>query len=294
MDLIGTSPKTLAVVTGAYGGTGRAVARRLGARYRLLLAGRDEPKIARLREDLEEEGYDVAAAVTADVTSKPSIERLAAAAAEAGLLGTLVHTAGLSPVQAPWETVVNVNLTGSALLLAAFAPLARPGSVAVCLGSSAAYTIPVPPAVDALLDDPCAADLIPKLEAGLRESAQEQEGYGFAVRAYGASKRGLLRLVERTAVEWARRGARVVSVSPGPTLTPMGRAELAANPLAMAAASATPLSRLGRPADIAAAVDFLTSDSAGYITGCDLRVDGGTVAARLHPRWRSPSCQRKQ
>jgi NAD(P)-dependent dehydrogenase (short-subunit alcohol dehydrogenase family) len=50
----------------------------------------------------------------------------------------------------------------------------------------------------------------------------------------------------------------------------------------MAAASATPLSRLGRPADIAAAVDFLTSDSAGYITGCDLRVDGGTVAARLH------------
>jgi NAD(P)-dependent dehydrogenase (short-subunit alcohol dehydrogenase family) len=47
----------------------------------------------------------------------------------------------------------------------------------------------------------------------------------------------------------------------------MGRAELAANPLAMAAASATPLSRLGQPADIAAAVDFLTSDSAGYHTG---------------------------
>ena len=92
----------------------------------------------------------------------------------------------------------------------------------------------------------------------------------------------MLRLVERTAVQWAARGARVVSVSPGPTLTPMGRAELAGNPLAVAAASATPLGPVGRPADIAAAVDFLTSDSAGYITGCDLRVDGGTVAARLH------------
>jgi NAD(P)-dependent dehydrogenase (short-subunit alcohol dehydrogenase family) len=178
--------------------------------------------------------------------------------------------------------VVSVNLTGTALLLKAFGPLAGPGSVTVCLGSSAAYTIPVSPAVDALLDDPLAADLIPKLEALLLEAGSDQPGYGFAVRAYGASKRGMLRLVERTAVEWARRGARVVSVSPGPTLTPMGRAELAANPLAVAAASATPLGPVGRPADIAAAVDFLTSDSAGYITGCDLRVDGGTVAARLH------------
>jgi NAD(P)-dependent dehydrogenase (short-subunit alcohol dehydrogenase family) len=281
MGLTGTSPKTLAVVTGAYGGVGRAVARRLGARYRLLLAGRDQSRIVRLGEDLTEEGYDVAAAVSADVTSGPSLAELAAAAAEAGVLGALAHTAGLSPVQAPWETVVSVNLTGTALLLAAFRPLAGPGAVAVCLGSSAAYTIPVSPAVDALLDDPLAADLIPRLEALLRETGGEQPGYGFAVRAYGASKRGMLRLVERTAVDWAGRSARVVSVSPGPTLTPMGRAELAANPLAVAAASATPLGPVGRPSDIAAAVDFLTSDSAAYITGCDLRVDGGTVAARL-------------
>ena len=281
MDLIGTSPRALAVITGAYGGTGRAVARRLGARYRLVLSGRGEPGVARLRECLEEEGYDVAAAVTAYITSTRDVERLAGTAAGAGVLGALVHTAGLSPVQAPWETVVAVNLTGTALLLDAFGPLARPGSVAVCLGSSAAYTIPVPPAVDALLDEPRADDLIPKLEVLLRETGSEQPGYGFAVRAYGASKRGMLRLVERTAVEWARRGARVVSVSPGPTLTPMGRAELAANPLAAAAASATPLGPVGRPAEIAAAVDFLGSESAGYITGCDLRVDGGTVAARL-------------
>ena len=283
MDLIGTNPRTLAVITGAYGGTGRAVARRLGSRYRLVLVGRDEAKVARLSESLVEEGYDVALAVTADVTSRQNVKHLAAATAEAGTLGALVHTAGLSPVQAPWETVVSVNLTGTALLLDAFGPLAKPGTVAVCIGSSAAYTIPVSAEVDALLDDPCADDLIPKLEALLREPCSSQTRYSFAVRAYGASKRGMLRLVERTAVEWARRGARVLSVSPGPTLTPMGRAELAANPLAVAAASATPLGPVGRPADIAAAVDFLASDSASYITGCDLRVDGGTVAARLHP-----------
>ncbi len=190
LNQTGTGPKTLAVVTGAYGGVGRAVARRLGARHRLVLAGRDEPRVARLRESLEEEGYDVAAGVTADVTSKHSVEQLAAATAAVGVLGALVHTAGLSPVQAPWETVVTVNLTGSALLLDAFTPLTKPGSVAVCVGSSAAYTIPVPAEVEALLDDPCADDLIPKLEALLQDAVPEQAGYGFAVRAYGASKRG--------------------------------------------------------------------------------------------------------
>jgi len=142
MDLTGTSPKTLAVITGAYGGTGRAVARRLGARYRLVLSGRDAQRVARLRESLEEEGYDVAAAVTADIASRRGVEQLAAATAGAGVLGTLVHTAGLSPVQAPWETVVAVNLTGTALLLDAFGPRAVSGSVAVCLGSSAAQSRP--------------------------------------------------------------------------------------------------------------------------------------------------------
>jgi NAD(P)-dependent dehydrogenase (short-subunit alcohol dehydrogenase family) len=159
--MAGASRNPLAVITGAYGGTGRAVSRRLGVRYRLVLAGRDPANVARLRDSLEEEGYDVAAAVTADVTSERSVTELAAAAAEAGRLGVLVHTAGLSPVQAPWQTVVAVNLTGSALLLDAFRPVAGPGSVAVCIGSSAAYTIPVPAAVDALLDEPGADDLIP-------------------------------------------------------------------------------------------------------------------------------------
>ena len=98
MELIEQNPKTLAVVTGAYGGTGRAVARRLGARYRLVLAGRDEAKVAGLSESLAEEGYDVALAVTADVTSGQSVKHLAAVAGEAGTLGALVHTAGLSPV----------------------------------------------------------------------------------------------------------------------------------------------------------------------------------------------------
>jgi len=58
---------------------------------------------------------------------------------------------------------------------------------------------------------------------------------------------------------------------------------MAVNPLAAAAADITPLRRFGMPADIAAAIDFLVSDGASYITGCGLLVDAGIVAPKLHP-----------
>jgi NAD(P)-dependent dehydrogenase (short-subunit alcohol dehydrogenase family) len=284
VDLIGTSRRPLAVITGAYGGTGRAVARRLGARYRLVLTGRNDAALKALQEGLEEEGYDVALAVTADVAERESVRRLAQEAADAGTLGTLVHTAGLSPALADWRTIVAVNLVGTAHLLDAFRPIAGPASSAICIGSVAAHTFASTAEIDALLDDPYADDLVPRLGALLGEAAASLDPYAFAVRAYGASKRGTIRLVERSAGAWAAHGARIASVSPGTIITPMGRKELAAHPLAAAAAEVTPLRRLGMPADIAAAVDFLTSDSAGYVTGCDLRVDGGIVAARKHPR----------
>ncbi len=283
MDLIGTHRKPLAVITGAYGGFGRAVARRLGARYRLVLAGRDEAKLARLSEDLAADGYDVALIAAADIASRQGVKYLAAATAEAGTLGALVHTASLPPSLAPWQTMVAVNLAGTALLLDAFLPLAEPGSCAVCFGSMAAHTFPASPEADAVLDDPLAADLAEKMGTVLREPCSAQGASSFAVRAYAASKRGVLRLVERSAGEWAARGARIVSLSPGPAPVPTRPTELAGSALATAAPAAVPLGRLGLPAEVAAAVDFLTSDHASYITGCDLRVDGGGSAARLHP-----------
>jgi NAD(P)-dependent dehydrogenase (short-subunit alcohol dehydrogenase family) len=237
MDLIGTNRRPLAVITGAYGILGRAVARRLGARYRLVVTGRDEVKLARLSEDLLADGYDVALAAPADIASRQGVKYLAAASAEAGTVGALVHTAGLAPAAAPWEAMVRVNLAGPALLLDAFLPLAEPGSCAVCLGSTAAYALPASPETDAVIDDPLATDLVQKLGTLLREPCSTQSATSFAVRAY---------------------------------------------------AERIPLGRPGLPADIAAAVDFLTSDHASYITGCDLRVDGGS-AARLHPS-RSGHC----
>jgi NAD(P)-dependent dehydrogenase (short-subunit alcohol dehydrogenase family) len=98
---------------------------------------------------------------------------------------------------------------------------------------------------------------------------------------YSISKRLNLAEVETAAVEWGAVGARVVSVSPGLTATAMGRRELdtGASEAIQQQLAETPAQRMGSPEDIAAAVHWLTSEEASYITGCDLRVDGGGVAA---------------
>jgi NAD(P)-dependent dehydrogenase (short-subunit alcohol dehydrogenase family) len=96
--------------------------------------------------------------------------------------------------------------------------------------------------------------------------------------AYSLSKRAVIALAERRAVAWGAQGARIVSISPGLIATPMGRQEMAATDAAARLADVTPAGRPGTAAEIAQAARFLTSDEASFITGCDLRVDGGAVA----------------
>jgi NAD(P)-dependent dehydrogenase (short-subunit alcohol dehydrogenase family) len=282
LDVVGTHPKPLAVITGAGGGVGQAAARRLGLRYRLVIAARREEQLAAMEEALVSEGYDVAVAAIADVSDRESLVKLAETAAAVGPIGAVVHTAGLSPALADWRAIIDVNLRGTAYLFDAFLPYAHPGTVMVAVSSSASHTLATTPEVDAVLDDPYATDLEEQLEPLLRELDEHKTEQSFTTRVYGASKRGVNRLVERRVGDWAAKGARIVTVSPGTVVTPMIHKEIEFNPLAVRAAEFTPMRRFGTPVDIAAAIDFLTSDQATFITGCDLRVDGGMVASRIH------------
>ncbi len=110
--------------------------------------------------------------------------------------------------------------------------------------------------------------------------------------AYTAAKGGLLNLTYQLGCEWADRGVRVNSVSPGFIVTEMTRPALEAMGMDHWIASRTPMRRVGDADEVANAVLFLASDLASYITGVDLLVDGGTNASNgtfqippIHHEW---------
>ena len=99
--------------------------------------------------------------------------------------------------------------------------------------------------------------------------------------AYGAAKAGLMSLVRTGAVEMGPHNIRVNTVAPGAVWTPRSRSSSAKRPRANVVN--TPLRRIAQPADIAAAILFLASDLAAYVTGQTLGVDGGVGAKFPYP-----------
>jgi NAD(P)-dependent dehydrogenase (short-subunit alcohol dehydrogenase family) len=266
----------VAVITGAAGGMGRACSRRMGQTYRLVLADISAKACQAEAQSLRDDGYDVAVALACDIADPAAVDRLAREANAAGPLGALVHTAGLSPSMADWEPILRVNFVGTVLLLDAFVQQAVRGSVAICIASSAGYMLPLDPEVEAIFDSPRAADVMQRLELVLMK-VSKAFGQKPAQLAYPISKRGVHRLVRDRVQEWAVKGGRIASISPGLIRTPMSLKESEA-PSFQGLLDQMPIQRWGTAMDIANAVHFLCSEEASYISGCDLPVCGGMVA----------------
>jgi NAD(P)-dependent dehydrogenase (short-subunit alcohol dehydrogenase family) len=256
------------------GGMGQAIARRLGAGKTVLLADYNDAALASVAESLSSDGHRVECRGV-DVASPESVRELAAHAAALGDVTQVAHTAGLSPSQAPAEAILAVDLLGTALVLHEFGEVVAEGGAGVVIASMAGHMFPPPSAEQerALAHTP-ARDLL-----GLDfVHSQKLADPGIA---YGIAKQANHIRVRAASAQWGRRGARINSISPGVISTPMGQQELA-SPVgdgmrAMIAMSAT--GRLGTPDDIASATAFLLGPDASFITGTDLLVDGGVIAA---------------
>ncbi|GAB3699074.1 SDR family oxidoreductase [Saccharopolyspora tripterygii] len=267
------------VVVIGVGGMGRSIARRQGSGRKVVLADFDEDLLATAAEALRGEGYDIAAHHV-DVSSRASVTALAEAAANLGPVTEIVHTAGLSPAQAPAAAILSVDLLGVALVLEVFGGVVAPGGAGVVIASMAGHGLPP---LDA--EQERALALTPA--DALLDLAFLDQYPGPA--SYGLAKRGNQLRVQAASAEWGDRGARINSLSPGIISTPMGQQELAgesgADIRAMVDASA--LKRVGTPADIADAVSFLLGPTASFISGTDLLIDGGVIAAAKTGRWSS-------
>lgn len=265
------------VITGI-GGMGMAIARRLGAGRQLLLADFDATRLEAVAVTLSGEGYAVQTQKV-DVADVASVAQLAEAAAKAGSLRTVVHTAGLSPTMASAERILAVDLAGTIHVLDAFLPLVRPGTVGVFIASMAGLLHPFPADMENILATTPTAGL-----GALMQKLLENLD---AVTAYRIAKRCNQLRVQVAAPAWGKRGGRVVSISPGVISTPMGQQELEGHPKEVNhMLSLSPVSRIGTAEDVASAVDWLASPAAGFITGSDMVVDGGVVSAL---RWAAAS-----
>ncbi len=266
------------VITGGAGGMGLACAHALADRGRLLLVDLREDLLDRARKALAGQGA-VVDTLPCDVTSATDVAGVADRVRELGRLRCLVHTAGVSPEMADAATVLDVDLAGSVRITDALFPLVNPGCSAILIGSIAGYS-DVPAAVEPLLDDPLADGFVAAVEQALGQPLD-------SATAYVLAKRGVTRLAERLATPWGKTGGRTVAISPGLIDTPMGRLELDRQPIIPVMVEVTAVKRPdrplpGRPEDIAATVAFLESDAAAFISGCDIRVDGGLVGAGKH------------
>jgi NAD(P)-dependent dehydrogenase (short-subunit alcohol dehydrogenase family) len=245
---------------------GAVIARELAPRGPLVIADRDAGGATRLATELAAEIGGAVEAVAYDLTD--AAQHAALVARIGPELGALVVTAGLSPSMGSGRLIYEVNLIGLAQLLDAVAEVLTAHTVGVLFSTVAAHRVEQIPEVEAVLDDPLAEDFFERLvAAGVDPDSSEA--------AYRLSKLAVLRMVRRLAPAWGSRDARILSLSPGATESPMIQGEMAARPAFEEILRSRPLRRMGRVDEIASVAAFLTSDGASYMTGTDVLVDGG-------------------
>jgi NAD(P)-dependent dehydrogenase (short-subunit alcohol dehydrogenase family) len=247
----------IALITGAANGIGAATARRLAKDgYKVALLDR----LASGRAVADELGPDRALFIQGDVSRPEEIESgVARTVAHFGGLDVLVNNAGVSlpksladTTTADWDHLHAINLRALyvGLKVAQAALVASGHGAVVNLASFHAY-------------------------ATIGNFA-----------AYAASKAGVVGLTRSAALELAPHGVRVNAVAPGVIHTAMTQQWLDSIPDPKAALASMiekqPLGRLGRPEEVAAAIAFLASDEASFITGTTLYVDGGVTARLWH------------
>ena len=268
--------KKVMVWTGA-GQIGMAIARRMGYGMKIVVGDKKIENAKAIADIMNGAGYDVTPVET-DLSERDSILELIDIGKKLGDITMLVNAAGVSPSQAPVESILKVDLDGTAVLLEEVGKVIAEGGVGVTISSQSGHRMP---ALTAQEDEQLACTPTEEL---LSLPILQPENIRDTLHAYQLAKRCNEKRVMAESVKWGEKKARINSISPGIIVTPLAidefngpRGDFYKNMFAKC-----PAGRPGTADEVANVAELLMSDKGKFITGADFLIDGGATASYFY------------
>ena len=265
--------KDVMIVTGA-GQISMAIARRVGFGKKIVLGDKNMDNCRTIAKIMTDAGYDVEP-FEMDLSSRSSILAMIAKAQTYGPIKYLVNGAGVSPSQAPIETILKVDLYGTAVLLEEVGKVIAKGGAGITISSQSGWRMPqLTPQQDRQLAMTPTEELL-DLEILQPENIQD------TLHAYQLAKRCNEKRVMYECIRWGQREARLNDIAPGIIVTPLAidefngpRGDFYKNMFANC-----PAGRPGTADEMANIAELLMGDAASFITGSTFLADGRATAS---------------
>ena len=250
-----------------------AIVRKIATGRTILLGDISEENLEKVAHDFEYGGYDVETCVV-NALEKESVEAFAKKAASLGKVMYFIDTAGASPNQAKPEHIVNLDMIGTGYAVDSFGEVMAEGGAGLIISSQAGYMYAI--------DNDTELEILKTSTEKLaelpvvRDVAMQNSGLAYMI----AKRINHLQAQRAAATTWKERRARINTISPGVIVTPLAYDEFnAAGEGYQKMIDASAARRTGTSDEIAEVGAFLLGEHAGFITGIDMLVDGGVIAA---------------
>lgn len=268
--------KDVMIVCGA-GQISMAIARRTGFGKKIILGDKNIENANHIAKIMNDAGFDVEP-VEMDLASKESILKMIDIAKGYGPITNLINGAGVSPSQASIQTILNVDLYGTAVLLEEVGKVIARGGSGVTISSQSGWRMPQ---LSANQDRQLA---ITPVEELLDLDFLQEDQIENTLHAYQLAKRCNEKRVMYEAVRWGERGARLNDIAPGIIVTPLAidefngpRGDFYKNMF-----KNCPAKRPGTADEIANIAELLMGPQGAFITGSTILVDGGATASYFY------------